>query len=222
MPGPPANLPADFNELFGDLFGQFFSGKLAADLSVDLALTETEAASGVTRDVVFPRLRACTDCDGRGSKNPSVVREPCVACKATGKCEIVQGFFKVQTTCATCRGAGQSIKDPCGTCTGSGRVSAEAKVSVVVPANVEHGQILKLEGEGSLGDEGAMGLLYVYILVGDRPDPRAEAFAAAAAHHAAPADLPAAQIHRPPMPTWQIALIAIIVLAMLAAFLVVR
>jgi len=218
---PPTDLPPDLTALFGDLFGQFFSGKLAADLSVDLALTETEAASGVTREVVFPRLRACIDCAGRGSRNPSVVREPCVACKATGKREVTQGFFKVQSTCAACRGAGQSVKDPCGTCTGTGRVSAEAKVSVVVPANIEHGQILKLEGEGSLGDDGAMGVLYVYVLVGDRPDPRAEAFAAAAAHHAAPENLPTAQIHRPPMPTWQVALLAIIVLAMIAAFLVV-
>jgi DnaJ-class molecular chaperone len=222
VPTPPAELPADLNALFGDLFGQSFSGKLAADLSVDLALTETEAATGVTRDVVLPRLRGCTACEGRGSKSLSVVRLPCGACNATGKREVTQGFFKVQSTCGTCRGAGLTTKDPCGTCTGTGRVSTEAKVSVTVPANVEHGQILKLEGEGSLGEEGAMGLLYVYILVGDRPDPRADAFAAAAAHHAAPADLPTAQVHRAPMPTWQVATLAVIVLAMLAALLVAR
>ena len=220
MPSPPADLPPDLNALFEDLFGQFFSGKLAADLSVDLALTETEAVSGVRRDVVFQRLEACTACEGRGSRNPSVERKACVACNASGKREVTQGFFKVQSTCATCRGVGQTVKDPCGTCTGTGRVSSEATVSVAVPANIEHGQILRIEGQGSLGNDGARGLLYVYILVGDRPDARAEAFAAAAAHHAEPADLPIAQIHRPPMPTWQLALLAMIVLAMIAAFLV--
>ncbi len=223
VPGSPTNLPSDLDALFGDLFGQLFSGKYAADLSVDLKLTDAEATSGVTRDVVLQRPSACSDCDGRGSGNPSALREACKACNATGKRESTQGFFKVQVTCAACKGAGKTISEPCPTCTGTGRVSSEATVSVVVPPNIEHGQVIKLEGKGGLDDEGTRGLLYVFILVGDRPDPRAEAFAAMAqAQSVGSVQLPAAQLHRPPMPTWQVAALAVIVLAMIAALLLAR
>lgn len=219
MPGPPSELPPDLNAIFGDLFGQFFSGKHVANVSVDLELTDAEAASGLTREVLIQRLRPCGDCAGRGSLNPGAVSEPCGACNATGKHEVTQGFFMVKATCAGCRGAGKTSADPCGTCTGTGRVSTEARVSVVVPPNVEHGKLLTIEGEGSLGDDGAVGLLYVYVLVGGRPDRRAEAFAA---QSATIASLPAAQVHRPPMPTWQLALIGMVVLAIIGALLLVR
>lgn len=219
MPGSPANLPPDLPAMFDDLFGQFFGGKLLANLAVELALTDAEAASGVTRDVVVQRLRACTDCAGRGSQNPLVVSVDCLACKATGKHEVTQGFFKVQTACATCRGVGKTIAEPCGSCEASGRVSSEATVSVVVPPNVEHGHTLTLPGEGSTGDDGTLGVLFVYVLVGGRPDPRD---ALLAAHQATIASLPTASVHRPPMPTWQVALIAIVALALLAALLLAR
>lgn len=219
MPGAPADLPPDIYGVFNDLFGQFFAGKFVANLSVDLALTDAEAASGLTRDVVIQRLRACGDCDGRGSKDAVTERKPCDACKAAGKREVTQGFFKVQTMCAACGGAGVTTVNPCGTCTGTGRVSTEATVSVVVPPNAEHGTDLTIEGEGSLGEDGAVGVLYVYLLVGGRPDPRAEAFAA---HRAAIENLPAAKVHRPPMPTWQVALLGMIVLAIIGAVLLAR
>ncbi len=217
----PNSLPPNLPAMLDDLFGPFFGGSHAANLSVDLALTEAEAASGVTRDVVFQRHRACAACEGRGSKNPLAVPVDCISCGATGKREVTQGFFKVQTACATCKGAGKTMVEPCGTCEAWGRVLADATVSVVVPANVEHGHVLTLEGEGSTGEAGAVGALFVNVLVGGRPDPR---LAMLAAHQAAIADLPAAQVHRPstPMPTWQIAAIAIVALALLAALLLLR
>ncbi len=212
-------MPPDLNALFGDLFGQLFSGNFAANLSVDLALTDAEAASGVTREVAIHRQRACTDCAGRGSQNPAVERAACAPCKGAGKREVTQGFFKVQTACASCRGAGMTIAEPCPTCEGRGRVSAPATVSVVVPASAEHGQILTVEGEGSVGEDGAVGVLYVYLLVGERPDPRPDVLQA---QLAAMASLPPAVIHRPPMPTWQVALIGIVALALFGALLVLR
>lgn len=224
VPAPPAQLPENLDALFGDLFGQFFGGKLSADLSIDLKLTETEGASGVTRDLVVHRPSECGDCAGRGSTNPSVERRACSACNATGKREVTQGFFKIQTTCADCKGASNTIADPCATCTGTGRVPSEATVSVVVPPNVEHGHILRIEGEGGFDTAGKRGLLHVYILLGDRVDSRVEAFEKlrTQAELADVASLPAAQVYRPPMPAWQVAAIAIVVLGMLAAFLVAR
>jgi len=173
----------------------------------------------VTREVSIQRLFGCAACAGRGSANPAVVPVACAPCKGTGKREITQGFFTVQSACAACRGAGSTIAEPCGTCEGTGRVASPATMSVVVPANAEHGQLLTLAGEGSLGADGQPGALFVYLLVGDRPDPRAVAFGA---HAASVASLPTAQIHRPPMPAWQVAIIGLVALALLASLLVLR
>jgi molecular chaperone DnaJ len=77
-----------------------------------------------------------------------------------------QGFFAVQQTCPTCRGAGQIIKDPCKVCHGQGRVREEKTLSVKVPPGVDTGDRIRLSGEGEMGvDGGPPGDLYVQIAV---------------------------------------------------------
>ena len=77
-----------------------------------------------------------------------------------------QGFFTVQQTCPTCRGAGTIIKNPCKTCHGQGRVQKTKTLSVNIPAGVDTGDRIRLAGEGEAGPNGMPpGDLYVQISV---------------------------------------------------------
>lgn len=81
-----------------------------------------------------------------------------------------QGFFSVQQTCPTCRGAGKQIKDPCRSCHGQGRIQETKTLSVKIPAGVDTGDRIRLAGEGEAGEAGAVaGDLYVQVNVKDHP-----------------------------------------------------
>jgi molecular chaperone DnaJ len=75
-----------------------------------------------------------------------------------------QGFFVVQQTCPTCRGRGTVIKDPCKKCKGSGKVKRDKTLEVKIPAGVDTGDRIRLQGEGEAG-EGGKGDLYVEVNV---------------------------------------------------------
>jgi molecular chaperone DnaJ len=77
-----------------------------------------------------------------------------------------QGFFQVSSPCQQCQGEGEIVTDPCTDCNGSGLVSKSKKVSIKIPAGVDHGARMRLRGEGEGGRRGgAAGDLYVVIHV---------------------------------------------------------
>lgn len=77
-----------------------------------------------------------------------------------------QGFFAVQQTCPTCSGRGKIIADPCNSCHGQGRVEKTKTLSVKIPAGVDTGDRIRLNGEGEAGEAGApAGDLYVQVHV---------------------------------------------------------
>jgi molecular chaperone DnaJ len=77
-----------------------------------------------------------------------------------------QGFFTVARTCPACRGTGKTISKPCPSCHGAGRVTKERKITVKIPAGIDTGQQLRLQGEGESGSAGGPpGHLYVVVHV---------------------------------------------------------
>lgn len=69
-----------------------------------------------------------------------------------------------------CSGSGHVIVKPCQKCTGRGKQSVKSSLKVKVPAGIDHGQRLKLRGEGEAGSAGgASGDLFVQIFVKDHP-----------------------------------------------------
>jgi molecular chaperone DnaJ len=62
------------------------------------------------------------------------------------------------------------VKNPCGDCSGSGLRVKESTIKVKVPAGVDHGQRLKMrgEGEGGMGG-GPSGDLYVQVHIEEHP-----------------------------------------------------
>jgi len=160
-----------FGGIFEDLFG-FRSGaqtrnrrQRGADLRYDLTLSFNEAAFGKETDVKIEKMASCTTCEGNGCE-PGTYPENCSQCQGTGQVSRSQGFFTIRTTCSNCRGAGQVITHQCPECRGAGQVKTVKRVSVKIPAGVDHGSRLRLSGEGEDGVNGApAGDLYVFIHV---------------------------------------------------------
>ncbi|MNV04375.1 Chaperone protein DnaJ [compost metagenome] len=81
-----------------------------------------------------------------------------------------RGIFAMQQACHNCDGRGQIIAKPCHTCHGNGRVEEDKVLSVKVPAGVDTGDRIRLQGEGEAGPAGTpAGDLYVEVRVRDHP-----------------------------------------------------
>ena len=69
-------------------------------------------------------------------------------------------------TCDSCHGEGKIIKDPCPTCSGRGRVRVTKNIEVDIPAGIDHGQSIRIQGKGEPGERGGPNgdlLITVYI-----------------------------------------------------------
>ncbi|PZU26974.1 MAG: molecular chaperone DnaJ, partial [Stenotrophomonas sp.] len=119
---------------------------------------------GVERRIEIPTLAECGDCDGSGSEDRKV--ETCNVCGGRGQVRVQRGIFAMQQACHNCDGRGQIISKPCKTCHGNGRVEEDKVLSVKVPAGVDTGDRIRLQGEGEAGPAGApAGDLYVEVRV---------------------------------------------------------
>jgi molecular chaperone DnaJ len=158
---------------FGDVFGGGRTGgrrtaaQRGSDLRYDLEISLEEAANGMTAQLRIPRLEGCDACSGSGAA-PGTQPESCQTCSGTGQVRYQQGFFSVARTCHVCRGAGRVINTPCSQCKGAGRIEREKQMEVKVPAGVETGSRLRVQGEGEAGTQGGpAGDLYVVIHVAE-------------------------------------------------------
>ena len=167
-----------FSDIFGDVFGDIFGARRAggrsqvfrgADLRYELQLDLSQAVFGHSVEIEVPKLVECETCSGSGAaKGSSAVA--CDGCGGSGQIRVSQGFFQLQQTCPRCRGAGTIIKNPCDTCLGQGRVRRTRKLSVKVPAGVDTGDRIRLNGEGEAGRNGGPpGDLYVEMHVKEHP-----------------------------------------------------
>ncbi|MCL2877817.1 MAG: molecular chaperone DnaJ [Acidobacteria bacterium] len=169
---------SDFGDILGEFFGfgDIFSGRRrrggperGSDLRYDLNISFKEAAFGLKTKIKIQRQETCYDCEGRGTPKG---KEPakCSACGGSGQQKYQQGFFSVSRVCQQCSGAGQIITEPCETCKGRGRVRKEKTLEVRIPAGVDNGSRLRIQGEGEDGPRnGPSGDLYVVVYVDEHP-----------------------------------------------------
>jgi molecular chaperone DnaJ len=167
-----------FGSIFDDIFEGFFGGRTGraprgahrgADLRYNLEIRFEEAATGVEKEIVIPRLETCATCRGTGAK-PGSQPATCKTCRGTGQVRFSQGFLTVSQTCSRCRGEGRIVEHPCAGCRGVGQTKSERTLTVKVPGGVETGTRLKLAGEGEAGVRGGPpGDLYVVIMVREHP-----------------------------------------------------
>jgi molecular chaperone DnaJ len=163
---------SQFGDVFGDdLFGNFFGGGQrgggrsqqrsrgvrGSNLRVKLKLTYEEIAKGVTKNIKVKKHVVCTTCSGSGAKDKGSV-QTCGTCGGSGQVRRVQNTFLGQmqtvTTCPTCNGEGTTVTAKCGSCKGEGRIYGEETVSIDIPAGVQEGMQLNINGRGNAGERG--------------------------------------------------------------------
>jgi molecular chaperone DnaJ len=147
----------------GDIFEEFFGGgrdgrRAGKDLRTRMEITLEEAYTGVTKEFTAARPSRCDECGGRGYPRDADVHT-CPECNGRGQVRQVQqtplGRVQQTTTCPECEGDGEVPEETCAVCDGSGITREEASLTVDVPAGIENGQTLRMDGEGAPGERGA-------------------------------------------------------------------
>ncbi|MCA1783157.1 MAG: molecular chaperone DnaJ [Dermatophilaceae bacterium] len=132
---------------------------------IDLAT----AVFGGENELVIDTAVVCATCHGDGGQ-PGTGRRVCDLCGGRGETQQVQRSFlgQVMTTrpCMACQGFGDIISYPCHDCSGDGRVRERRTMRIRVPAGVDTGTRIQLQGEGEVGPNGGPpGDLYVEVRV---------------------------------------------------------
>ena len=180
----------DLNDVLNDLFGGAFGGGFGSfggfggfnsarsgqrqqkvyrgrDIRVRVKLTLEEIAKGAEKEITIEKSVPCPECGGRGARSSADVKT-CPACHGTGQVQRVTNTFLGQTvtysTCQQCGGEGKIISNPCRSCGGSGLVRKRETIKVKIPAGVEAGMQLTLQGQGHAAkNNGINGDLLVVI-----------------------------------------------------------
>lgn len=164
---------------FGDIFDTFFGGggqrgpksraERGQDALIRVELTLEEVVFGVSKTIEIDTAILCTTCSGsccRPGTSPTI----CDICRGSGQIQrqvrSLLGNVVTSAPCGSCRGYGQIIPDPCVDCRGQGRIRSRRNIDLNIPAGVEDGLRLQLNGQGEVGFAGGpSGDLYVDMAV---------------------------------------------------------
>ena len=163
-----------FDSIFDTIFGGGMGGMGSSrrqgpqpgnDLRYDLRISFEEAVNGCEKSFDFYRNENCETCHGSGAK-PGTQPQTCPTCKGSGQIRSGGGFMVTVRTCPTCGGTGKQIVDKCTACQGTGRVRRRRTATVKVPAGIDNGQTIVMNGQGEPGLRGGpSGDLYITVSV---------------------------------------------------------
>lgn len=167
----------------GEIFESFFGGfgetpfgrtaqrapQKGDSLQTHLTLSFEEAVFGCRKEIEIQRIEVCPSCHGIGSQ-PGTNPQTCPECRGEGQVRKVQqsifGRFSHITTCPRCKGNGTIITNPCSQCRGGGKIKVKRKLTVDIPAGVDDGYQVNLNGEGNAGlYGGSPGDIYIDLSV---------------------------------------------------------
>lgn len=164
----------NFSDIFSEVFSEFMGGgrgrkqsyaQRGQDIRYNLSISLEEAFSGVEKEIKFSSTATCETCHGHGTKDGKEA-PVCPHCNGTGKIRLQQGFFVVEQSCPQCKGTGRLVKDVCPDCKGKGFINQDKTIKVKIPAGIEDGTHMRIEGAGEAGTRGgANGDLYVFVTV---------------------------------------------------------
>lgn len=178
---PNAGFSGGFD--FNDFMGAFFGGgaqrgprprmRRGQDSLIRIEIELQEAVEGSQREIAVDTAVVCPLCTGAGTAAGTDVTT-CSMCKGRGETQSVQRSFlgQVMTTrqCAQCQGFGSIIQHPCHECGSDGRIRTRRTITFEIPAGVETGTRIQLQGQGEVGSGGGpAGDLFIEIVEKQHP-----------------------------------------------------
>jgi len=151
---------------FGSGFGRTRrdpSQKYALDFEMELPLAFNEAVFGCEKKIDITYKTPCSDCSGTGAKDGKM--ETCDYCGGQGQILMRQGPMQFAQTCPKCHGEGRKIAQKCPSCKGKGYHEASETVTIKIPAGVDSGNRLRVQGHGNEAKNGQRGDLYLTFYV---------------------------------------------------------
>jgi molecular chaperone DnaJ len=161
-----------FEDIFGDFFGGGASGSSRSlrgqDIRTEITIDFEDAHKGLNKEISVTRDAKCDVCQGFGAKPGSETRT-CSTCLGKGyireRINTILGFISQKKECHMCGGKGKIITDKCNTCSGTGVKRKTETIRIEIPAGIDNGQTIQVEGKGFAVTGGATGDLYVTIRV---------------------------------------------------------
>lgn len=173
----------DFGDIFSDLFGSSFGSSFGFDTGsnsnrprkgndtvIKMNLSFEDAAFGTEKTINISTTEKCHDCKGKGGHDET----KCDRCNGSGVVNVEQrtilGTYMTRSTCPKCNGTGHSYKKECSTCRGKKVVKKPKDIKVTIPAGVDTGNQLRLQGKGDAGlNGGPNGDIYIEFKVEKHP-----------------------------------------------------
>ncbi|MFA6338903.1 MAG: molecular chaperone DnaJ [Candidatus Paceibacterota bacterium] len=161
----------------GDIFGDFFGGggqraKRGRDISVDIELNFSESIFGVEKIFSLNKTSTCERCSGNGAE-PGTEMKTCEKCNGKGQIKETKrsfmGTFSTVRVCPECNGKGKIPKVKCTKCAGLGVLKKQEEIKIQIPAGIEDGEMLRMNGKGEAIAGGGTGDLYIKIHVRKHP-----------------------------------------------------
>jgi molecular chaperone DnaJ len=170
---------------FADIFENFFGGggghgrqaqrkrgpMRGGDIETEIEIKFEESVFGTTKHLEITKPDTCEDCKGTGAEpGHDVVK--CVDCNGSGQVrttrQTILGNISSVHSCPKCQGRGEIPEKVCSGCNGQMRTNQTKEVSVKIPAGIEGGSRVRLQGKGSAGVFGGPhGDLFLYVHVAD-------------------------------------------------------
>ena len=163
----------NLNDIFSDFFGGGMGGgrqqaRRGRDISTEIQISFADSIFGVNRKVLITKTSKCLTCNGSGAKVGSKM-ETCKHCNGQGKIReqkrTIFGTIANTKICDACLGAGEVPHELCEKCKGKGVLRREEEVSIVIPAGIRDGEMVRMSGYGEAISKGTAGDLYIKINV---------------------------------------------------------
>ena len=163
----------DFGNL-NDIFSDFFGGggrreaRRGRDISTEIQISFSDSIFGTNRKVLITKTSNCITCHGSGAKVGTKM-ETCKTCNGQGQIReskrTIFGNIANTKICETCLGTGEVPKENCETCKVKGVLRREEEVSIIIPAGIRDGEMIRMTGYGEAVSKGVTGDLYIKINV---------------------------------------------------------
>lgn len=169
----------------GDIFSSFFGGgrrrqrastspSKGEDTLTRIRISFMDAVLGTKITIPVTYDEPCAHCHGSGAETEASMTT-CPYCGGRGTVTAQQrtifGVVESEQECPHCHGKGRIVKDPCHTCKGEGYTRVKRELAVNIPAGINAGQQIRVQGKGGRGvNGGPNGDLYVEVLIAPHSD----------------------------------------------------